>query len=238
MKNIFFIIMTALLLTSCVSTEKPNPPQNEIPMYGGESITELSRTLNDKFIENIRTQSIPAGDFKDMKDAAAYYVSRGWDFFRNGDYTTAIRRFNQAWLLDETNADVYWGFADWYGVKNEYEKSVEMFEKSLSLNPDNPEVMSDLSVTYNNMACDFSNNRQYDRYIEYAKKSAENSAKALKIKETGTLWHNYAVSLYYLGKYNDALAAINRAKELGHSIPPEVEEEIAQKASQGDWNVE
>ena len=41
------------------------------------------------------------------KDAA----KRGWDYVGRGDLDTAMRRFNQAWLLYPQNADALWGMA-------------------------------------------------------------------------------------------------------------------------------
>jgi Tfp pilus assembly protein PilF len=38
-------------------------------------------------------------------------VQLGWKYFRNHDLPTAMKRFNQAWLLDQSNGDAFEGFA-------------------------------------------------------------------------------------------------------------------------------
>ena len=47
----------------------------------------------------------------DLKKGATYSVLEGWDAFGKGDFNIAIRRFNQAWLLDPENGEIYYGFA-------------------------------------------------------------------------------------------------------------------------------
>ncbi len=39
------------------------------------------------------------------------HVNFGWHYLATGHTPTAIKRFNQAWLLDSTAADVYYGFS-------------------------------------------------------------------------------------------------------------------------------
>ena len=35
---------------------------------------------------------------------------RGWEAYYQGDFDTAIKRFNQGWMFDRENPEVYWGF--------------------------------------------------------------------------------------------------------------------------------
>lgn len=62
----------------------------------------------------------------------------------------AIRRFNQAWLIDSTRWEVYWGFAATEGKMDKYESSKYYYEKALNLGGDtkilNPEYAITLRV--------------------------------------------------------------------------------------------
>ncbi len=68
--------------------------------------------------------------FKNRKSAAEYYIQSAWDFFYKNDNVTSMKRFNQAWLLDKQNADIYWGFGNLLGKNGGYEKSIKFFELS------------------------------------------------------------------------------------------------------------
>ncbi len=60
---------------------------------------------------------------------------------------TAIKRFNQAWLLDSTNATAYWGFGAVTGERREYTTSLNYFQMARKLDPSNTKVMLDVSQT-------------------------------------------------------------------------------------------
>ncbi len=103
--------MLALLLclTSCV-VAAPNPRLKSIdtlPMYGGldrQSVPELKKG-DAAFIESVSMA------FGGRERAAKQWVDQGFAFYNRDDLDMAMRRFNQAWLLDDKNPEVYWGFA-------------------------------------------------------------------------------------------------------------------------------
>ncbi len=72
----------------------------------------------------------------------------GWEYFYESDYETSMKRFNQAWLLDSLNADVYWGFGNLLGTRHEFRKSVPLLEKSIKLNPKNSKVYECIATSY------------------------------------------------------------------------------------------
>ena len=87
-------------------------------------------------------------DFPSRQAASSSYAQRGWAFFRVGDASTAIKRFNQAWLLDTTNAAAYWGFGAVAGLRKQYDASLRDFRISLRLNPANTRVLLDIAQTH------------------------------------------------------------------------------------------
>lgn len=111
-------------------------------MFGGQ--TKCKEQLNEdkKFISECEAQ------FKDRKIAAKYHIDKGWEYFYRSDYETSMKRFNQAWLLDSLNADVYWGFGDLLGTKHQFRESLLLFEKSTKLNPQNPKVYESIAISY------------------------------------------------------------------------------------------
>ena len=94
----FTAIILATSLASASALEKP--------LWEELTKTEKMLAADREFVEAMR--KVHNGD---LKTGATYSVRQGWDAFSKGDMDVAIRRFNQAWLLDPENGDLYWGFA-------------------------------------------------------------------------------------------------------------------------------
>ena len=81
-------------------------PVNELPMFGGYEPTEWQERANEEFFRMV----LP--EFDGARDTAAEHFARtGWNLYYGGDWTVAVKRFNQAWLLDRDNQHALWGFA-------------------------------------------------------------------------------------------------------------------------------
>lgn len=81
-------------------------PNNEIPMYGGATFPPYVASANDEFIADILKRGFTRAQGSDNM------VSLGWRYyFEKHDVATAMKRFNQAWLLDPDNGDAFHGFA-------------------------------------------------------------------------------------------------------------------------------
>lgn len=80
---------------------------NTHPMYGGPDHVKTPHQLeaDEKFI-----QTVTQGGQSRERASQAVAVG-GWQFFNKGDLSTAMKRFNQAWLLDPNNPETYKGFA-------------------------------------------------------------------------------------------------------------------------------
>jgi tetratricopeptide (TPR) repeat protein len=135
-------ILLSLFLPGCTSTEKCPEGINLLPMFGGETKCEEQLKDDKKFISECDSR------FEDRKIAAKYHVDKGWEYFYKTDYETSMKRFNQAWLLDSSNADVYWGFGNLLGIKHEFRKSLPLLEKSIKLNPNNPKIYECIATSY------------------------------------------------------------------------------------------
>lgn len=75
-------------------------------MYDGMTKTEALKQADEKFRAHI------AGLGQSPQEGAATGVELGWRYyFRDQDPATAMKRFNQAWLLDPENGDAFHGMA-------------------------------------------------------------------------------------------------------------------------------
>ncbi|MEO8885209.1 MAG: tetratricopeptide repeat protein [Mucilaginibacter sp.] len=75
--------------------------------------------------------------------ASEHLVSLGFDYLYRGDLKTAMKRFNQAWLLDNKNENAYWGFGAIYFSFNDYDEALKQFEKGLLINPNSSNILTD-----------------------------------------------------------------------------------------------
>jgi hypothetical protein len=108
MKKKFIIMLIVINIITLPLFSQDDIPLNEIPMYDGDKITEYYKKINQDFINDVKKIIETKKQFKDLNEASKYSMNKGWDAFNNGDYLTSIKRFNQAWLLDPNNPDVYW----------------------------------------------------------------------------------------------------------------------------------
>jgi len=97
-------LIAAIAFAFSPAAAKDYPP-NEMPMYGGVTKNAEMIAADEKFIADVLKLGYTRASGSDKA------VARGWDFVRQHDIPTAMKRFNQAWLLDPDNGDAFHGFA-------------------------------------------------------------------------------------------------------------------------------
>lgn len=142
MQKLLKLTFICTLFVSCSSAQDCKENINLLPMYGNVPKCKEQLKSDEEFFALIDSE------FKDRKTAARSSVQSGWNYFYKNDLETSMKRFNQAWLLDSLNADVYWGFGNLLGKKGQFKASIPHFEKSLKLTPNNPKVYESLATSY------------------------------------------------------------------------------------------
>jgi Tfp pilus assembly protein PilF len=116
-------------------------PGNELPMYGGLPKTPAMIVADEEFIkanEKLGHTRVQGSDIA---------VVLGWRYYDKNDYATAIKRFNQAWLLDPDNGDAFEGFAAVVNARDKDSKNAEeFFKQALAKSRHRPVVMSDYGL--------------------------------------------------------------------------------------------
>ena len=106
-------------------------PGNEIPRYNRIVKPENLLKADAEFIENaIKT-------YGNREEAYNRHVRLGWHYFYENSKETSIKRFNQAWLLDSTKSDAYFGFAAYTKLIGCEKESDKYYEIGKSLDSDN-----------------------------------------------------------------------------------------------------
>ena len=137
--TLFFLAL--FILGGCASGPR-QPILNEVPEYGHQPKSPEQEKADQEFLAI--AQKHP--------DAADQMINAGWAFIQRGDILSAVKRFNQAWLIDSTRWEVYWGFAVTEGKQEKIESSKHYYEKAFSLGGDTKILNPEYAITLREIA--------------------------------------------------------------------------------------
>ncbi len=170
---------------------------NLLPMYGGVEKTPAQIKADADFIDSATKYS---GGSKEV--AAANIIKGAQEFTRQGDYLNAMKRFNQAWLLDPDNSDVYKGYLS-VTPTDQFLNLHKNTEKVLAQNPNQATIQCFLGVIHTNIAILASTTA--DQKTDYLNQGKVEFQKGLATNEANPFCQlNFAANLYYAGEYQNA----------------------------------
>jgi len=110
-----------------------------LPMYGGMERDErlLTAAGDAAFVAAVTKE------FGSREAASQRWVEQGIRFYRVDEYEKAMMRFNQAWLLDDTNAGIYHGYAVVYQDHGSYLEAGQFAEQALEIGLADPRYRAD-----------------------------------------------------------------------------------------------
>ena len=97
--------LLVLFITLFISVEVLAQCDNLKPMYGDKCVKSAKLQKADKDFRELAIKQNGSAD-----SAAKFYLFAGWKYFHGRDAETAMKRFNQAWLLQPENPAVYFAF--------------------------------------------------------------------------------------------------------------------------------
>ena len=86
--------------------------------------------------------------FKSEKEASNHMIGLGFQYLNRGDIKTAMYRFNQAYLLNSENSNIYWGYGAVYMALGKFDLSREQYEAGLKIDKKNEKILIDYGTTY------------------------------------------------------------------------------------------
>lgn len=195
------LITFLILLSMLVLAEEP---MNELPMYGGQHEPTIER--NPEF----------------SKHAA----KRGWKAFYEGDLDTAMKRFNQAWMFDRENPEVYWGFGLVMGQrasqgepKKNLEESIRFLKMAVNRDKQNGRLLGDLAFSYTLLGHYQKSDGQGGN--ENFEKARELFPAAFKLdSEYPSTVANWSVFYFYTQDYKAAKKKAEEATKMGFKLSP------------------
>ncbi len=198
-------LLAALLLT-CSAVSAQN--FHEQPLFGEKPYRSRGLSEADRqFVEAAVRES-------GSKEAAARLATqRGWKQLKQGDAEVAIQSFNQAYLLDPNNAEIYWGLGVAMTQQERHDIAVRLFARALALDPQNPRLLADIGLAHAYAAAGMTHDP-----VEQAKRLQGampwfDAAEKLD-PSYATTFANRAIALFFLGKYSESWMNVEKAEAI------------------------
>jgi tetratricopeptide (TPR) repeat protein len=195
-KKFLIIILTSLAI-AC-STSKDNI--NCIPMYGHRIKEQSQVDADNKFIKACDNQ------FKTRKEASDNYSKFAWKYYENGDFQTAMKRFNQAWLLDSTNCIPYWGFGVLLGIKDNMSESNIFLNRSIDYGCSSSYIYESMISNYIGLYSQKKEKIYLDSAFNYIDKGLKLDSKNARI------YNQKSICFYYNHAFDSALVYAKNAR--------------------------
>jgi len=144
---------------------------------------------------------------QDVTRHAKGAVELGWSYFNKGDAETALKRFNQAVILDPNFAPAYFGIAYVYSVQNKLDLAIQNYRKSIEKDPT-------FSHSYSNLGLAL-------LYSGKPKEALPNLKKALDIDpKNGDAHVNIALYYFDTGEYLSSWRHVHLAQDYKANVNP------------------
>ncbi len=148
-------IIALIILTINASAQHSQPDFNNwveesksnfrlLPRYGHINKTRQQLEADSVFVAEI----LALPDFKSRRQESDGLVQKGFQYLYRGDVKTAMYRFNQAYLIDSTNSNDYWGYGAVYMYFGKYDLAAEQYKTGLAKDPDNAYILTDYATLY------------------------------------------------------------------------------------------
>jgi hypothetical protein len=166
-----------------------------LPNYGYAVKTKPQLEADSEFV------SVTLPRFSTKRLASEHLVDLGFKYIYQ-DIKTAMYRFNQAYLLDSTNSDIYWGYGAVYMTLEDYPLAKKQYQEGLVVDAKNTRIMTDYG-TY------FMSQGLVDSAIQYLSASyqldSQNQNTSFKL----------AAAYFYKDDCKNALYYYQKCKSLG-----------------------
>jgi len=128
-------------ITSKQWTEEAKTNIRLLPKYGYIPKTEGQKASDKEFLETTLKQ------FPTNRKASDHLIELGFKYLYK-DIKTAMYRFNQAYLLDSTNTDIYWAFGGVYMILGDLENAQKQYLEGLAINSKNTHLLTDYGTYF------------------------------------------------------------------------------------------
>ena len=174
-----------------------------LPKYGNAVKTKEQKEADQQLIKTYLAQE------GTNRRASELLVKIGFDYLYRKDLKTAMYRFNQAWILDPRNENVFWGFGAIYFIFQDFENTLKQYEEGLLINPGSSNILTDKATVY--MTKFQAKNNQNDLNLAF---DLFNKSYTIDPKNQNTLF-KYSVCCLLKNDCKNARKYYNECKLLG-----------------------
>ena len=211
MKNALLFIVSFLFGHLAIAER----PMNELPMYGGQHDPTVE--LNADFSKRS--------------------VQLGWQYYYKGDYDTAIKRFNQGWMFNRENPEVYWGFGLVMGQRASQEEpeynlkeSIRCLQLANGKAPSNEKIIGDLAFSHIIVGQYYKEEKNDAKAQSHFETANELLVKASRIDPKYPPFIAHWSDLYfYMGDYQQAKEKADEAIRMGYKFSPDYIKNLEEK---------
>ena len=170
------IFLAAASTVGCATTVKPSSsptPIDQVPMYGSMDRTSVSslKAADEKLVRDATSA------FGSRQRASEAWVDQGFRYYGKDELANAMRRFNQGWLLNPDNPDVYWGFMAVLQDRGQSCEAAKMADQAIKHGVYQPSFFSDAGQVYTRCGTEDSALSPESK-MEYRQRSEEMFSKA------------------------------------------------------------
>jgi tetratricopeptide (TPR) repeat protein len=199
---IFRALFIALLLSfGLASPSALAEAVNLQPKYGSLPKSEAQKAADAKFIASI--DEYYKGD---RKKGAQNISNSGWQLLRQGNSSDAMKRFNQAWLLDETSGNALWGMAAIQANSGKTDESLKLMAEAEKFVGSDIDFAVDYAKAIGIAGAQTKNETQLkDAFARFARLYEKSPQHTLNLQ-------NWAITLFYVGNYAEAWKKVKLAE--------------------------
>ncbi len=206
-------LVTAFLLSfSPLLRANGQIPIDQVPMYGGmdrSRIPEL-KAGDDKLIADTTNH------YGTREKASAAFVNNGFAYYQRDDLANAMRRFNQAWLLNPQNPEVYAGFGSVLHDQGKNCEAMQMMEKAIALNPPAFQGIFPDAARLIALCAVSDKSLTSEPKLKLFERSESLYKKAEEIEPNKRyVYGSWATAYYWRGQYSDAWAMVAKERAAG-----------------------
>ncbi len=231
--NLIWFILLVLALLSAVSCARKvrEAPLNEQPMYGGLVVPPEDLAADSK------SNQASIRETGSKEAAVKKAIQEGWASFQRGYFELAMHRFNQAWLLDPKNPEVFNGFALVLAAQKKIDDAIGIYQKYLEINPDHGLTLCRVARQYQNKAVaklteTFQNDEKENEAKEYFEKAfllyEKAVGKATLDEDLSFIYYQWAIALAINKDFKAAWEKVHLSKKHGGGF---IEKEFIQALS-------
>lgn len=204
MRSFFTTILATLVFAGAVPAAVHAEDINLLPKFGAAAKTEGQKAADAEFIATIGKQFNG-----DRQKAAEAVAQRGWRFLQENHPADAMRRFNQAWLLDSGSGAALWGMAvlqAGLGGKDNDQSALALFAEAERALPGNIDFAADYARGLGVIGARSSDQSLLRQaFGRFAKVDGAAPQHVSNLQ-------NWAITLYYTGDYAQAWRKIKQAE--------------------------